>query len=388
MRCEHCGRETPEGHFCAYCGAHLSAADTPHSPTSRRHVFALNPNEHVYHPGIISTFFPHLSPYRAQQFRWVLYVLAVIVLLLVAGRYIPVAIVAAALIVPVLYLAYFFVVEVYEDEPLSVLALTFVAGAVLGVLSNLALYRYTTSNTRFSVQGLVPQYGYLLVSDLVMPIVAQALMLVGPLILFFARPRFDEVLDGLVFGVASGLGFATAQSIIQSWLLITGSQRPAGSTLSWAEPIIRTAFLTPLLYAATTGLICAVLWLRRDPTAPRRQMGPLASLPVAIVIALLALIAPAVGVTYYGGQVPNLLWYGVTVIVMMLIVRHVLHVGLIEKASALGHSGTLKCPHCLHIVPDVPFCPNCGIALRSIARRHRRTVAAPEAPREQPEQPS
>jgi RsiW-degrading membrane proteinase PrsW (M82 family) len=388
MRCEHCGRETPEGHYCAYCGAHLSAADTPHSPTARRHVFALNPNEHVYHPGLISTFFPHLNPHRTQQFRWVLYVLAAVVLLLVAGRYIPVAIVAAALIVPVLYLAYFFVVEVYADEPLSVLALTFVAGGVLGALVTLALYRVETSQMRLGLQGVVPQTGYLVLTALIAPIVAQVLMLVGPLILFFARPRFDEVLDGLVFGVASGLGFATAYSIIQSWLLITGSQQPAGSTISWAEPIIRTAFLTPLLYASTTGLICAVLWLRRDRTPPTREMGPLASLPVAIVIALLALIVPAVGVTYYGGQVQNLLWYGVAVIVMMLIVRHVLHIGLIDKARDLGHGGTLKCPHCLHTVPDVPFCPNCGIAMRSIARRHRRTVAAPEATREQPEQSS
>jgi RsiW-degrading membrane proteinase PrsW (M82 family) len=383
MRCEHCGRETPEGHFCAYCGAHLDAADTPHSPTARRHAFALNPNEHVYHPGVISTFFPHLSPYRTQQFRWVLLVLALGVLLLVAGRYIPVAIVAAALVVPLLYLIYFYVVEVYENEPVSVLGLTFVAGGALGALMNLALYRVTTSNTRIGLQGVVPlANNYLVLTALIEPILGQALMLIGPLILFFARRRFDEVLDGLVFGVASGLGFATAQSVILSWLLITGSLQPAGSTLSWAEPIIRIAFLTPLLYAATTGLICAVLWLRRDPTAPTRALGPLASLPVAIIVALLALILPAVGVAFYGGQVLNLLWYGVAVIVMMLVVRHVLHVGLIEKARELGHGGTLRCPHCLHSVPDVPFCPNCGIAMRSIARRHRRTVAASEAARE------
>jgi RsiW-degrading membrane proteinase PrsW (M82 family) len=388
MRCEHCGRETPEGHYCAYCGAHLPASDTPHSPTARRHVFALNPNEHVYQPGIISTFFPHLSPYRTHQFRWVLFVLAAIVLLLVAGHYIPIAIVAAALIVPVLYLAYFYVVEVYEDEPLSVLALTFVAGAVLGALMNLAFYRVTIGQMRIGLQGVDPlanQGTYLVLTALIEPIIAQALMLVGPLILFFTRKHFDETLDGLVFGVASGLGFATAQSIILYWLLITGSLQPAGSTVSWALPIIRIALLTPLLFAATTGLICTVLWLRRDPTPPTREMGPLASLPVAILIALLALILPAVGATFYGGQVLNLLWYGIPVVIMMLIVRHVLHVGLIDKARDLGHGGTLKCPHCLHTVPDVPFCPNCGIAMRSVARRHRRTVAAPEAASEQPE---
>lgn len=386
MRCEHCGRETPEGHFCAYCGAHLPAANTERSATARTHVFAANPHEHVYQPAIISTFFPHLNPRRTQQFRWILLVLAVIVVLLVAARYIPVAIVAAALIVPLLYLVYFYVVEVYEGSPVSVLGATFIAGAVLGIIFNLAVYRLTLSQERFTVTGIVAQPGFILFADIVEPIVGLILMVAGPLLLYFNRRSFDEVLDGLVFGVASGLGYAAAQSLILSWLQVAGPAQPAGNTVSWALPVIRIAFLVPLLHASTAGLVCAVLWLQRDPTAPRRALGPLASVPVAIAIAVLGEVVPALIVTYVGSQVLNLVWYGLTVIVLMLIVRHVLHVGLIEKARELGHGGTLRCPHCLHTVPDVPFCPNCGIAMRSIAKRHRHTTTPPEAASEQPAQ--
>jgi RsiW-degrading membrane proteinase PrsW (M82 family) len=380
MHCEHCGREAPEGHFCAYCGAHLPAADAGHSPTLRRHVYAANPREHVYQPNIISTFFPHLDVHRAQQFRWLLLVLGVAVVLLGLGRYVPIAIVAAALLVPVLYLAYFYVVEIYEDEPIWVVGATFLLGGILGAALSIATYRLVLSQTQLSVTGVAPTPRYVLLTGIVLPVAGQILMLVGPLILYVTRPRFNEVLDGLVFGVASGLGFAAAQSIVYSWLLITGPLQPNGNPVSWALPVVRIALLVPLLYAATTGLICAALWLRRDTTPIAHSIGPLAGLPAAVTLALLGLIVPSVGVIYFGGQLLNLIWYGGALVVLMLVVRHVLHVGLIEKARELGHAGTLRCPNCFHMVPDVPFCPNCGVAMRSLAKRARRAQAAGPAP--------
>jgi RsiW-degrading membrane proteinase PrsW (M82 family) len=393
MQCEHCGRETPPGHYCAYCGAHLVAGGTPHHPTRRRHVFAANPNESVYHPGIISTFFPHLNAHRTQQFRWLLLVLALVVILLAAGRYIPIAIVAAALIVPLLYLIYFWVVEIYEDEPIWVLLMTFVVSGLLGAAFSLWSYHYVVQETRFGIGGLVPSQNFILWTALIIPVVGQILMLVGPLILYFTRPRFDEVLDGMAFGVASGLGFAAAQSIVYSWLQVTGPLTQGGDAASWVFPVIRIALFAPLLHAITTGLICAALWLRRDHTPPERALGALPSVPVALAIGFLGQIVPSLladltqsqQVLNLSPQILNLIWYGVTIILLMLYTRHVLHVGLIDKARALGHSGTIRCPHCFHTVPDVPFCPNCGIAMRSIAKRARRSAVAPEAASEEPE---
>ena len=70
--------------------------------------------------------------------------------------------------------------------------------------------------------GFGTSTSYILLTGVGLPLLGQALMLVGPLALYVARPRFDHLLDGLVFGAASGLGFAAAQSIIYSWLLIQG----------------------------------------------------------------------------------------------------------------------------------------------------------------------
>lgn len=335
----------------------------------RGHAFAANPNEPVYHASIVSTFFPHLSPHRLQQVRWLLLGGIVIVFLIGLGRYVPVAIVAAALLIPVLYLLYFYDVEIYEDEPLPVLGATFATGALLGAVMSLVFYPAVLSLYR-PVFGVRP--GFILLAGVALPLLAQALMLLGPLALFIFRRRFDEVLDGLGFGVASGLGFAAAQSIVYSWLLITGPLQQRGAATSWALPTLRIGLLVPLLDAATTGLICAALWLRRDPQPTDRNLSWLTSLPFAVLIAALGQVIPGIGVVLLGGQLLNLVWYGAGLLVLILLVRHVLHTALLAKARALGHGAALHCPHCGHDIPDVPFCPHCGLAMRSAAKRARR----------------
>jgi RsiW-degrading membrane proteinase PrsW (M82 family) len=375
MHCAHCGRETPPGHYCAYCGADLTA-QAQYDPRRRRHRFAAAPHEHVYHPGVVSTFFPHLGTLRAQQVRWVLLGGAAVVFLLGLGRFIPIAVVGAALLVPLLYLFYFYDVQIYENEPLRVLGGTFVLGALLGTGLSLVDYRAAQQLSAASLLG--PTQQYVLVTGVLLPLAGQVLMLVGPLVLFFTRPRFDEVLDGLGFGVASGLGFAAANSIVFSWLLITGRFQQIGDPTQWVLPIIRISLLVPLVNAATTGLVCAALWLRRDPQPPTRALGAVASLPVALTLALFGQVVPAVGSDLRGGLTLDLAWYGGALLLLILLVRHVVHVGLVEKARSLGHGGSVRCPHCFHLVPDVPFCPHCGRAMRSAAKRARRPIQTQE----------
>ncbi len=381
MRCQSCGREGPAGDYCAYCGAHqvrhtANTANSARRAEKRPHFFAANPFEHLYHPSIVSTFFPHLSRQRTHQMRWLLFILALAVLLISAGRFVPLAILLAALLMPVLYLFYFFDAQIYGNEPLRILGATFLLGALLGGGMSVALYRFLLSQYHPGA-GLNPTY--LLLTSVALPLLAQVLMLVGPLILYLTRPRFDEVLDGLAFGAASGLGFAATQSIAYAWLLIIGPFQRTGPISTWALPTVRIALLTPLLDAATTGLICAALWLRRDPQPATRRLGALASWPVVLLLGALGQIAPPLLSSLLPGLVMQIIWYALTLLVLMLLLRRVLHIGLIEKARPLGHGQTLICPQCHHEVSDLPFCPNCGLALLSISRRMRRPLPAQPA---------
>lgn len=378
MPCPNCGQETLGGHYCPHCGAHL-VDEVPARGQRRSHAYAANPHEPVYHPAIVSTFFPHFAPHRMQQVRWILLGGVAIIFLIGLGRFVPLSIVAAALLIPLLYLAYFYDVAIFEDEPIWVLGATFVLGGVLGAVASLYFYPLIVKYERI---GLAPEPTFIWLTGVIIPIVGQILMLVGPLLLYLTRRRFNEVLDGLSFGVASGLGYAAAQSIVYSWLLIVGRFQQTGGPsagLSWALPTLRISVLVPLLYAATTGLVCATLWLRRDPQPPTRPLGWLASLPAAILVALAAQIVPALGSDYAGGLVVALFWYGGTLLVMLLLLRHVLHVALTAKAHELGHGGLLRCPQCHHEVPDVPFCPNCGLAMGSTPKRARRGAVVERA---------
>ncbi len=375
MQCRNCGRELEGGEYCPWCGAHQTVSRERHV-TRRPHVYAANPSEHVLQPSIVSTLFPHMGARRMFQLRWLLLVAIIAVVAISLGRLVPLAIVLSALLLPVIYLFYFYDAQLYEDEPFIVLGATFLVGAILGGAMSLLFYRLILSQARF---GYAPSTSYLLLVGVFLPIIGQALMLVGPVALYIARRQFDDVLDGLAFGAAAGLGFSATQSIAYAWYLVTRSFVFTGAASAWALPTVRIALLIPLLDAATTGLICAALWLRRDRQPEERTRGAVTNLAAAIVIGLLGQIVPAVGSTLWGGPILDLLWYGGTVIVLLLIVRSLLHIGLIDKARPLRSGDTQECPQCFHQLRGTEsFCPYCGLALRATPRRARTPRAGQE----------
>lgn len=375
MQCRNCGRELEGGEYCPWCGAHQTVSRERHV-TRRPHVYAANPSEHVLQPSIVSTLFPHMGARRMFQLRWLLLVAVIAVVAISLGRLVPLAIVLSALLLPVIYLFYFYDAQLYEDEPFIVLGATFLVGAILGGAMSLLFYRLILSQARF---GYAPSTSYLLLVGVFLPIIGQALMLVGPVALYIARRQFDDVLDGLAFGAAAGLGFSATQSIAYAWYLVTRSFVFTGAASAWALPTVRIALLIPLLDAATTGLICAALWLRRDRQPEERTRGAVTNLAAAIVIGLLGQIVPAVGSTLWGGPILDLLWYGGTVIVLLLIVRSLLHIGLIDKARPLRSGDTQECPQCFHQLRGTEsFCPYCGLALRATPRRARTPRAGQE----------
>ena len=361
VSCPHCGSTVPAGDYCGHCGAHLRTADT-----DRRHAFAAMPNEPVMHFNLISTLFPHLPHRRGGPFRWALIAGALFVVVLAALHLFAPATVAAAFLLPVLYLLYLYEVEVYADEPWLLVALTMVAGAVLG-------YAFTElaggAAARLSLAGDSGS-GFAL-RAIAIPIVGQVLMLAGPLFLFLFRPRYREPLDGLTFGAASALGFTLASELAALWPLITGPLVATGDPVDWALRLLRLGILVSLVNASTTGLVTASIWLQRYDrrrSERAREVGVLATL---IVAAGAQLVLGALTFVVQDLIVQVLVW-ALATIALMLYVRQVIHLALLSEGVAHEIGPDSQCPECHHIVPTMLFCPNCGAA-RAAAPRSTRT---------------
>jgi RsiW-degrading membrane proteinase PrsW (M82 family) len=350
--CEHCGRDTPDQAFCVWCGAHRTAAIG--NPQTRHHSYAAHPGEHVAQPSTITTLFPHLPRERVHEFRWSLLGGLAVVVVLVATGLIVAAILAAAVLVPVLYLVYLYEAQVYRDEPAQVLGLTIGAGVVLGIIVTIIADHLTSSSVLLEVHESV---GLLLGTTLLLPVIQEVIKPL-PVLVLRRRPAFQETIDGLVFGVALGLGFTAAQTIVD-FSKVIADQPVHATSASWIFPVLSIAVLNPLLQGSCTGVITASLW--RIGRGRRPAIAVLA-IPLAIV-AHVAFSLVAQVLSNHGVSPAIVIGWQVLVIIPVLVyIRFLVHHTLLEEAEDFGfHEAT--CPNCHRHVATAAFCPECGAAM-------------------------
>lgn len=190
--CPVCQCPVPGGEFCGACGAHFHQG-SGHSP-GRHSRYAADPAERMLHFSVITTLFPHLPHRPSGPFRMALAAAALMLLALGLLGVIGVAVVLAAALVPVLYVLYLYEVEVYEDEPVLVIGGTLVIGFLLGLVWARSTGAVVTGALLQNVAvGL--STGEIVQVAVVFPLIAQLLMLVGPLVLYvLAWRRYDEAL--------------------------------------------------------------------------------------------------------------------------------------------------------------------------------------------------
>jgi RsiW-degrading membrane proteinase PrsW (M82 family) len=377
MRCDHCANDVPDGVFCTRCGAHQGTTHELGSAKKRTHNYAAHPSEHVMQPAVFTTLFPHLGHQKVHEFRWAFAVgLGGILLLYVAGL-ISAAILVAVFLVPVLYLIYLYEAQVYRDEPATVLGFTLGGGAVLGLIVTLierAVYN-PFSGVGNPLHNAGINVGAVLFLGLLVPIVQEA---VKPLPAMFLpnRKDFPETVDGLVFGIAAGLGFGLAESLVAFSTVIVSL--PAHSTPgNWIYDLAMLAVFQPLLQGSATGMVAAAVWRYRRGRLAGREIG-------GVAMAVIAHVAFSVGTQLLQdvavAQLFVLVWQAVVVGALLVYIRYLLHHALMEEAAHMGFAETV-CPNChMHIVAS-GFCPNCGGALTaapsSVKRTRKPAASAP-----------
>lgn len=369
MRCDHCSHDVPDGVFCTRCGAHQGTTQELGDARTREHRYAAHPEEHVAQPSIVTTLFPHLGHSKVQEFRWALLAgLAGVLILWLAGL-VTAAILVAAFLVPVLYLLYLYEAQVYRDEPAVVLGFTIGGGVAAGIVITLlvhALYNPISYNPNPLGRPTV-NIGVVLLLGLLVPLVQEVVKAL-PAVFLPNRAEFPETVDGLVFGVAAGLGFSLAESLINFSATLTSLPAHIAPG-NWIFNLATIAVLQPLMQGSATGLVVATIWRQRLGRLGGREIG-------GVVMALLAHVAFSGGseALAQSSVSPALIviWQVLVVGSLLVYVRYVLHHALLEEAAHMGFAETV-CPNChMHIVAS-GFCPNCGLALTAAPSHIKRS---------------
>ena len=296
-------------------------------------------------PRLISTLFPHLPHDSHRSYRLALGLGSAAVVLLAALRLFPVALMAAALLLPLLVALYLVDVNVYGDEPVWALSLTMVWGAVAGVGFGLLALAVGPSAASVAVNGTSH---YLVVQGLVLPFCGFFVLLLGPLVLLRYQ-HFNAVLDGVTFGASTGAAFSGAQAITYSAHLIGAGLRPGGAVLPWIWRLLSLGLGMPIVTMGAAAAACAALWLRyRAPARDAHALGALGHPAVALPLAGVLVAGAAVGETFLsaGGW---LVWLVVFDLVAISLLRQTIHVGLLEEEAATGAGGPS-----LGSVPEAP----------------------------------
>ena len=361
--------------FCTQCGAHQGTTGEAGDAKSRRHRYAAHPGEHVAQPSIVTTLFPHLGSTKVHEFRWALIAgLAGVVVLWLAGL-VAAAILVSAFLVPVLYLVYLYEAQVYRDEPASVLGFTigagFVAGIVLTLIVRIAYNPLVGAPNPLAAP--VVNIGAVVLLGALVPVVQEIVKAAAPVFLL-KRDDYPETVDGLVFGIAAGLGFAGAETIINfsTSLSYLGHVAPA----NWIYSLTTVAVLQPLMQGSATGMVVATVWRQRLGRLGGREVG-------GVVMAVVAHVAFSAGSQILSSTAISplfiLFWQAAVDGALLIYVRYLLHHSLLEEAAHMGFEETV-CPNChMHIVAS-GFCPNCGMALTAVPVAVKRSRREPRSP--------
>ncbi|PKQ32894.1 MAG: PrsW family intramembrane metalloprotease [Actinobacteria bacterium HGW-Actinobacteria-2] len=377
MDCPRCHSAVPEvAHFCHRCGQDL----VPGTEKANRR-FALAPNEPVASFALISSIMPREAGRHPQTYRTALTITLVAALLAAVLGWMPIAVLIAAFAIPVVYITYLYDVNLWEDAPVLVTGLAFLLTGLLAALFSWVSAGWMPFNpTIGGTDGMpvaTPSLLGFLIAAVAVPVVGELIRQIGPLVLA-SRPAFDDLMDGLTFGVVSGVAYASFDTLVRHWDLLT-TVVVAGQPAQLASLVFLEGFIKPLVMGTATGLAVAEfsgLGKGYDGFSGR-YFG-------ALLMAMAANVLFSGGVYLLGfvgtpslSLVLQVVWGLVVLGLLILRVRTVLQAALLEGAlesasraedpdqgDEMGFCGRCEMP----LLPSSAFCSACGQSTRGRAK--------------------
>jgi hypothetical protein len=292
--------------------------------------------------------------------------------------WVPFAIVAAALAVPAVFTIYLYDVNEWDDQPVPVIAATLAASGVLGAGLIWVVDRVLLDATdRLGFGDSSGAARTVVALGVVAPLVALVVSLVGPLLLA-ARPRFDDMLDGLTFGVVSGAAYAAGETLMLHRDVIGDGEISRESAVLWISIVANAAIVKPVVYGAAVGIAAASfsgIGAGYEGFGRRFARG--------VAIAATAMLAYGAGVALLGevegtaGAALGLAWGAVVAAALIVVLRTQLHLGILEAAleavrgrpSRHEVRGEAHCGECeMFLAPLALFCNACGTSVRATSK--------------------
>ncbi|HEU4356226.1 MAG TPA: PrsW family intramembrane metalloprotease [Actinomycetota bacterium] len=161
------------------------------------------------------------------------------------------------------------VLDLYEREPLTLLAGAFVWGAVAATtLSAYANEGWGLVVSRVGGPGFASRW----TAALSAPIVEETLKMAGIVLLaILAGDEFDDVLDGFVYGALCGLGFAVVEDVFYFIGVFGGT--PGGVLAGFWVRVVSSGLYGHVLYTGLSGMGVAYLVSRRGEEPLGRRVG-------------------------------------------------------------------------------------------------------------------
>lgn len=271
------------------------------------------------------------SPFHFVKHTWFLVLVVGLVVfialdavLIVTGNLnlLPAVIVLGATLVPVTFVVYIYQRVQVRDVPLVLIALTVFLGGALG-LAVAGAIQYATLQRL----GILQLLG--------VSVIEEGAKLIVPVFLYM-HGRYRTQADGLLFGVASGMGFAALESMGYGLTSFLAAQ---GSITALQVTLLVRALISPVGHGAWTGFVCAVLWRERERAGRRILNWRVAGAFLVAVFLHTAwntagLLMGRTEITWFGFQIIGLI--GVGAISLLLLIQRMREAGLRHPSHVAG----------------------------------------------------
>jgi hypothetical protein len=395
VACPTCSSANPEvASFCHRCGTSLVRPGQ-----AKRVSYAVQSAEGVAQFALISTVMPHTSRRSADNYRWAIILSAVLILGATSLGLLPIAVAAAAFLVPLAYLVYIDDVNLWEEAPTAVVVGLFIATGALSVLVSMFFFEWVFESQWASFAGGGRSRGgigslsfpALLIFAVLLPIVAQVAQNVFA-VLLAARPQFDDMIDGLTFGVAAGTSYAAFETIVVYSSVFTAQDfRTTSGIASWLIVVVNVMVIKSLIYGTAAGIAVAAFSGKGegyDGFTPAYY----ANFGLAVGANILYWLGVRLMAYLPFGNALGLIWGFAILAVLVIKIRMMLQEALLEaavEAAAKGDGSEDRrstfaetfCPECENmLLNNASFCVVCGTSVRSSSRQARSAMGMHAVP--------